>query len=91
MNEATRLANLTLEKRGYLVVRHLPGPLDPPLPGKIWPHPVPESGGPEAVSGPFFCLCETDLDDLLGQKMTVGNKGPIKHVPGALYFRLVAE
>jgi hypothetical protein len=89
----TELANLAMEKRGYVVLAHREeGPLPTPIPGDIIRRPVPGlSGTAGYVSGPFRVLSETDLADSQEQNRQLGI--PVRE-PGWgtwHWFRVVAE
>lgn len=93
MNEATRHANLALERRGYHVILKF-GPNQRILkPGDIVER-INNSGNPEfgAVEGPVRVLCETTEEDFIEQQRLFGR--PTERpawITDARFWRLVAE
>ena len=92
MNEATQLANLVLQKRGYLVMRWVTGHEKSPEVGEIIWSPLRFGNRFDgSVPGPFAVKSETNIEDFQEHVEAAGFPGHAPVVKGARYFRVVAE
>ena len=93
MNRATELANLAMERRGYLVICWAPcfTPMGAaPAVGSSITEPALSDG--ESVDPPFLVVSETDAADAEAQvQLCGGDWGQVVSWPGARYFPVVAE
>ncbi len=64
MNQSTRMANVILQERGYVIMSFQPGPKEPPKVGSVISGPV--SGGiqGEMVQGPFRVIGTATAEEM---------------------------